>query len=111
MKSILTALVVLNSTMAMATPAKKLQAPCENYAKYFAIRDYKSSMGTVQGSDGIEVSSELKYSQGRNYGFEVAISDNNEDGEMWTVLYQIVVKPSSQRAACDLVSLKFIEAD
>lgn len=79
---------------------------CEGYAKYFAIRDYKANTGVVQGSEGIDYQSELISSLNDEHTFKVAITDNNEDGQYWTMNYEVVVKeiPNSQK--CSLEKMK-----
>ena len=62
---------------------------CENYAKYAAIRAYKSEVGTIQGSEGIEFSATLLKLKNEWVEYQVTISDNNEDGETWTVDYWV----------------------
>lgn len=67
---------------------------CENYAKYGAIKAYKAEMGTVQGSDGIEYEATLVGLRNDISAYVVSISDNNEDGEYWTVDYSVVLNKS-----------------
>ena len=78
---------------------------CENYAKYFAIRDYKVRVGTVQGSDGIQYESELISTSGDEHTFKITIQDNNEDGDSWTVFYDVVVEGPLRNKKCTLVKL------
>jgi hypothetical protein len=87
--------------VSFATP----EAPCANFAKFGAIRAYKAEMGTIQGSDGIEYEATLTGTRGELSSYVVAISDNNEDGETWTVKYSVVVRKTS---ACSVVSVKRI---
>ena len=84
---------------------------CSNFAQYFAIREYKNEMGTVQGSEGIGYSAELVKVQGAERTFEVAINDNNEDGDAWTVTYEVVVKKNTENQKCSLVSIENLGTD
>lgn len=85
MKTILTIALMLAATAGFA---------CENYAKYSAIKAYKAEVGTVQGSDGIGYDATLIALRGDVSAYVVSISDNNEDGEYWTVDYQVVLGKS-----------------
>lgn len=84
---------------------------CENYAKYFAIREYKSQ-GPVQGSDGIQYESELISEtptlSGADFLYEVVIRDNNEDGEFWGVYYEVAIDYNKSTQKCELVKVKEI---
>jgi hypothetical protein len=84
------AAVLLTSLLAQAKP-------CENIAKYQAIRSYKSEVGTVQGSDGIQYSSSLKSVQGKIYTYEVAVFDNNDEGDTWEVNYIVTIKNDKKK--------------
>jgi hypothetical protein len=79
-------------------------APCANMAKYGAIRAYKAEVGTIQGSAGIQYTASLTGVRGDFASYVVAISDNNEDGETWTVNYTVVVRKTNQQ--CALISVK-----
>lgn len=103
MKAILlTVGVLLISASALA------QGPCENFAKFGAIRHYKSIMGTVQGSEGIEYSSKFIGTQGNISDYVVTIVDNNEDGEMWEVDYSVQVQDTGKK--CKVLAVKQIDA-
>lgn len=71
----------------------KVTGECDNYAKYGAIRAYISEVGVVQGSEGIqyEIKEKLK-AKSPFYNYIVSISDNNEDGDVWTVDYFVMTK-------------------
>lgn len=69
--------------------AGKEKATCENMAKNAAIRAYYSEVGVVQGSDGIQYKAKLEKVDGNVNEFIVSISDNNEDGEAWTIDYYV----------------------
>lgn len=103
MKFLMTALFALTPALAHAGDV------CENYAKYFAIRDYKSH-GTVQGSEGIQYESELiyvdTYQDRDEYLYKVAITDNNEDGEYWTTNYDVLLEQAKGQTKCHLLKLK-----
>lgn len=83
---------------------------CENYAKYFAIRDYKSQVVGVQGSDGMMYESELvsitPTADGEEYLYTVQISENNEDGEYWTWEYEVLLSKAANSAKCKLEKMK-----
>lgn len=83
---------------------------CENYAKYFSIRDYKKNLGSVQGSDGMQYESELisvtTFPDGDEYLYEVSISEKNEDGEYWTVNYEVLLEHDPSTQKCSLLKLK-----
>lgn len=76
---------------------------CANMAKYGAIRAYKAEVGTIQGSEGIQYDATLTGLRGEFASFLVSISDNNEDGETWTVNYSVVVRKTENR--CSVVSV------
>lgn len=78
--------------------------PCQNYAKYAAIRAYKAEMGTVQGSTGIEYSAHLEKKKGNLVEYTVTITDNNEDGEVWDVDYR--VKLRAKDGTCEILNVK-----
>ena len=80
------------------------EGPCVGFAKFGAIRAYKSEMGTVQGSDGIGYSAVLKNNNKDIYTYLVTISDNNEDGEYWEVDYDVKVQTKS--FGCKLLTVK-----
>lgn len=101
MVKILTPLFALSLFFNFAQAAE----PCENYAKYYAIKDYKKRVGTVQGSDGIQYESEFISVSDEELTFKVSIQDNNEDGERWTVVYEVVVAKTGQSSRCSLVKL------
>lgn len=94
-KLIFTALVFSANVMA--------SGPCENMAKYGAIRAYMSEVGTIQGSDGIQYEAKLISSTENIFNYEVIISDNNEDGEYWDTTFQVRVK--QRGTSCKVVSV------
>jgi hypothetical protein len=97
-------MITLLSLIAFFSPAFATEAsPCINMAKYGAIRAYKAEMGTIQGSDGIQYEATLTGTRGEFSSYLVAISDNNEDGESWTVNYTVVVRKTQ---ICSVVSVK-----
>lgn len=104
MKFLMTALIALAPAFAFAGET------CENYAKYFAIRDYKKNVGDVQGSDGMQIESEMisvgTYPDGDEYLYTVSISENNEDGDYWTVNYEITLEHKKAAQKCTLLKLK-----
>jgi len=86
------------------------ETTCENYGKFGAIRAYKSEVGTVQGSEGIEyeITKTVK-KEDPFYSFVVSITDNNEDGEVWTVDYLVETKRTNkknkkQKPVCQVLS-------
>ena len=76
---------------------------CANFAKNAAIRAYFAEVGTVQGSEGIQYEATLLSSRNNIEAYLVAISDNNEDGEYWTVDYQVVLNAQNN---CKVISVK-----
>lgn len=88
----------------MSTAA--VAAPCDNYAKQGAIRAYKSQ-GAVQGSEGIEYSAKLVKSANSVYDYLVSISDNNDEGESWTVDYLVRVEKDGN--ACHILKVTELE--
>lgn len=109
MKFLMVVVTVLMSTSAFAGEI------CENYAKYFAIRDYKSKATGVQGSDGIVYDSELisitPNAEGEEYLYTVSISENNEDGDYWTWYYEVVVSKLPNSEKCSLKKIDYEIAD
>lgn len=89
-----------------AAAAYAAQDTCVQYAKYGAIKVYKSEVGEVQGSNGMEHSAEFRAYNPRTgvYTYLVTISDNNEDGDTWDVNYEVEVKRSIR--GCRVVSVK-----
>ena len=87
-----------------ATQVLAANGPCENFAKAAAIREYKKSAGTIQGSDGIQYSSVQAPDWTNPYLYTVTISDNKEDGETWEVDYEVQVR--SQGRACKILSVQ-----
>lgn len=69
------------------------QGECANYAKAAAIKAYIAMAGTVQGSEGIqyEIKQKLKARE-PFHNYIVSITDNNEDGEVWTLDYFVMTK-------------------
>ncbi len=104
MKFLMTALIALTPALSFAGET------CENYAKYFAIQDYKKNVGDVQGSDGMQYESEMisvdTYPDGDEYLYTVSISENNEDGEYWTVSYELLLQHNKTTNKCSLLKLK-----
>ena len=96
--------------MSLAPALATAGETCENYAKYFAIRDYKANLGPVQGSDGIQYESELIYVDelpgGDEYLYKVIVNDNNEDGEYWSVNYELLLEHNKTTNKCSLLKLK-----
>ena len=81
------------------------QGPCANFAKAAAIRVYKASVGTVQGSDGIQYEIKKKLQAKLPfYNYIVSISDNNEDGEFWSVDYFVMTK--KVKNSCKVLKVK-----
>ena len=68
---------------------------------------YKAAAGTIQGSDGIQYLATVLGTQGEFISYLVEISDNNEDGDRWTVSYSIVIKTVGE--ACQVFSSKKLE--
>ncbi len=83
--------------------------PCENFAKFEAIKSYKESTGVIQGSYGIQYSSVLKTVVGKTYTYDIAISDNNDEGEGWTTYY--VVSMKKEKNKCVAVSVVNIDSE
>lgn len=110
MKNIKTIAPLLSSLFLIPSFAFAAEGPCSNYAKFAAIRAYKAEVGTVQGSDGIEYSASLLEHQGSIYKYSVSISDNNEDGESWTVEYLVDVKREPTQS-CKVISVATSEQD
>jgi len=83
-----TALLIFSLNTQAATTTE-----CANHAKSAAIRTYINEVGTVQGSEGIqyEIKEKLK-AKLPFHNYIVSISDNNEDGEYWTVDYFVMTK-------------------
>lgn len=79
---------------------------CEGHAKYGAMKAYAEEMGVVQGSDGATRDATLIDNlNAKKATYIVGISDNNEDGEYWTVNY--LVKVGLNRAnECQVSSTK-----
>ncbi len=98
MKLVVSLLILAVSSLAVAQ--ENTQA-CSNFAKYEAIRKYKADTGTVQGSDGIEYSAQLLKETSTQYQYVVEISDNNEDGEYWTLAYTVTL----EKKTCKKVSI------
>lgn len=94
-------LTVLFSVIGSAAFSAEL---CENFAKYAAIRAYKASVGTVQGSEGIDYAAKLVAKEQSRLLFVVSISDNNEDGETWTTDYQVEIL--REKGACKIRSVR-----
>lgn len=92
--------ILISGFVSLAVAQENNQA-CSNYAKYQAIRKYKADTGTVQGSDGIEYSAQLLKETSTQYEFVVEISDNNEDGEYWTLAYTVTL----EKKTCKKVSI------
>lgn len=88
-----------------STTFAKVDGPCANFAKSAAIKAYKASVGTVQGSDGIEyeITKKLK-ARLPFHNYNVAISDNNEDGETWTNTYFVMTK--LEGGVCKVLKVK-----
>lgn len=101
-----TFIIAILGLMSLAVQAAPTSAPgfCSNYAKSGAIRAYKAEMGTVQGSDGIQYTAKLATIIGDVASYVVSISDNNEDGERWTVDYSVQVQ--RQGTACKVLHVK-----
>ncbi len=85
--------------------AKEDKQACSNYAKYEAIRKYKSDTGVVQGSVELEYSADLIKTTATQYEYVVEITDSNEDGEYWTLAYTVTLKKKS----CELVTISDAE--
>lgn len=100
-------LVLIVTFLFTTLPCLANSKTCENYGKFGAIRAYKSEVGTVQGSEGIsyEVIQTLK-SEDPFYNFIVAITDNNEDGDVWTVNYLVKTKKLNKKGkqVCKVIS-------
>lgn len=98
--------VALIFSLILTFPAFALASdgPCSNYAKHGAIKAYKAEFGTVQGSDGIQYSASLVEADGNIFDYLVSISDNNEDGETWTIDYDVRVKKEGTR--CKVVKVR-----
>lgn len=82
--------------------------PCENYAKYAAIKAYKAEMGTVQGSDGIGYTATPLWVRSSPVSYKITISDNNEDGETWTVGYYVELQVE-QDSRCKILEVRKIK--
>lgn len=89
----------------MLTSSFAFAAPCENFAKFFAIRDYKARAGSIPGSFGVESGATFQGELKGAYLYKVEIVDNNEDGDVWTINYDVLVKPIGTTKKCELVSL------
>jgi hypothetical protein len=98
MKTVLSLVLLISSSMTLAA------GPCENKAKYGAIRAYKAEVGTIQGSNGVETKADLVQERNGAYSYIVSVMDNNEDGEYWTLDYAVVVKGQD----CKIVSVRKI---
>ena len=98
MKLLIAILIMSSASFAFA---KEDQKKCSNYAKYEAIRKYKSDTGTVQGSDGIQYNAVLVKTTATQYEYVVEISDNNEDGEFWTLAYTV----NLEKNTCKRISI------
>lgn len=83
--------------------AKNSKSSCENMAKSGAIRAYKGEVGEIQGSEGIQYSAELVQTDGQDSQYKVSITDNNEDGDVWTIEYLVTV--SDTPAKCNVVKV------
>lgn len=78
--------------------------PCANYAKYGAIRAYKAEFGTIQGSE-MEYEAELIQENDGVLSYLVSIYDHNEDGEYWTMEYDVDVTRVNRNRSCKLVKV------
>lgn len=66
---------------------------CSGVAMQKAMAKYVVESGTIQGSDGAQVSVELALkAKSPFHNYIVSIYDNNEDGETWTVYYFVMSK-------------------
>jgi hypothetical protein len=81
-------------------------ASCESKATNYAVRVYEAAIGPVQGSEGMEHETKLVSTRQGILDYLVTIWDNNEDGEIWEVEYQVVV--DNKTGACRKVLVKMI---
>lgn len=96
-------LVLIALTLGFSASALARQCD-ENYAKYGALRVYHSETGLVQGSDGPEAVAAQIYSKGDFSKYNVAITDNNEDGDVWEVSYAVTLRQVGDK--CQVLKVK-----
>lgn len=68
---------------------------CKNKAKYYAINTYHAETGVVQGSNGISYQAEFLSEKKGIQKYQVKIEDNNEDGDYWTIEYEVTIDNAS----------------
>jgi len=86
------------------TAAAEASAPCANFAKAGAIRDYRKSVPEGQGSTDMRYDAKLVRSTGQNHEYLVTILDSDEDTETWEVDYSVLVR--QEGSACKVLSVK-----
>lgn len=94
--------ILLMGLMFVSSVAFAEEQTCANYAKYGAIKAYKSEMGVVQGSDGVYSEAQFVSRNDSTYKYNVTVWDNNEDGDVWGQQYTVEVKKVGTK--CQLVS-------
>lgn len=99
-------LIIITAIMfSSVSYAQKNQGECSNYAKAAAIRLYKATVGTVQGSEGIQYEIKQKLKARKPFhNYIVSITDNNEDGEVWTLDYFVMTK--KENGKCLILKVK-----
>lgn len=95
--------VILLSSPLLALTQTEIEQ-CSNQAKAGAIEAYKAEVGVVQGSYGIETSVFFVISYENIFEYLVCISDNNEDGESWSVEYLVRVKKDGDK--CKIIKVE-----
>jgi hypothetical protein len=97
-------IATLLSTVTFTAVAEASSAPCANFAKYGAIREYRKDVPQGQGSTDMRYGAELVRSTGQNYEYLVTILDSDEDAETWEVDYSVLVRRAG--SACKVLSVK-----
>lgn len=99
----------LIAMLTLAAPAQANEIPCANMAKYAAIRAYKSQVGEIQGSEGIQYSAKATAVRNNRITYLVTIAENNEDGEMWEFDYNVeILWQENSKPECKILSTKKI---
>ena len=92
-------------TLSATAFAQSAATDCSNFAKAAASRAYKASVGTIQGSEGIQYEIKEKLvAKLPFHNYVISITDNNEDGDTWTVDYFVMTKKVNDK--CQVLKVK-----
>lgn len=98
-------LIILSAIVFSYSANAEIKGECSNYALSGAIKAYKSMAGTVQGSEGIEYKIKEKLKAKLPFhNYIISITDNNEDGDVWTLDYFVMTK--KENGQCKVLKVR-----